>query len=292
MLMLGITSAIGQSGPEKPKDKGPLPFQIPVNIPLEGRFRVTLTGFTVNRQTSDNILEADGKGDEIYVLAETAQYDAHADTRPRDRVSANPAASMALTTGLRGRGNLTLRRSLASVLMGDINFQNDPPRIRAGSASSVGGLRTGDRYPTNEPWNLSGAPRADRLPMLLWEGDLHLGRELVIICPTIWEWDGGNVELRSTFAQDVNRYFSGSTYRDEGFVWRGFVGGDAFGAGDRPIGMVGGNAWVPSALFLNFQTARDASTSSPSNIGIGVVEIRYAHGGEDYSLYFKIESLR
>jgi len=45
-------------------------------------------------------------------------------------------------------------------------------------------------------------------------------------------------------------------------------------------------------LTLNFDTALRAATSSPSRIGMGVVEIRYSAETEDYSLYFKIERLR
>lgn len=256
-------------------------------------FRVTLTGFTVNRQTDDNILESDGKGDEVYVVAEVAQYDTYWQVGRRPGFSQdNILINFGGNNGFHGRGNLTLRRSLISVVMGDVNNQNNPPRIRAGSASNLGGLRTGDRFPSNEPWNLTGTPLSDRLPMLLWEGELRRGGDFVMIIPTIWEWDGGNPELRSRFTQDVNYYFADSTYRDDGFVFRNFTGGDIVGAGDRPIGMLGRDTWIPQGLTLTFETAQNAATTSPSHIGTGVVEMRYAADTENYSLYFKIERVR
>ena len=166
----------------------------------DGRFRVILTGFSVNRQTNDHILEADGKGDEVYILAEVAQYDGvwslHGQVWTDRERSGLPVLS--------ARGKLKLRRSLASVLMGDANNQ-EAPRIKAGSAGDMGGFRTGDRFPTSEPWRLTGTPSANRLPMLLWEGDLRRDNDLVIIIPTIWEWDGGNIQPREQFAQDIKQ---------------------------------------------------------------------------------------
>ena len=132
------------------------------------------------------------------------------------------------------------------------------------------------------------APRSDRLPMLLWEGPLEAW-ELVIVIPTIWEWDGGNAPLKSKYTQAVNNYLSSAT-GEAGHASIRFEGGDVFGAGDRPIGMLNGD-WAPQGIFLTKELARFAVTSSPSHIANGVVEIRYAAETEDYSLYFKIERL-
>ena len=249
-----------------------------------GRFRVTLTGFTVNQQSSDNILESDGKGDEVFFIIDSARYDGYTDRGGRTSIF----APLSVDTTLRPNGNLTERKSLQSVVLGDVNFQNNPPRIRAGSASQVGGLRTGDRYPTNEPWNVSGALRTDRLPMLLWEGELTAERDLVVLIPTIWEWDGGNTEMRASYTDSANSYLTTSyqTFWD-------LRGQDLFGAGDRPIGLLqNANGWLPRGLFLTFPTAQRAATTSPSGYGTGVVELRYGHSPkEDYSIYLKIERL-
>jgi hypothetical protein len=249
---------------------------------------VVLTGFTVNRQTNDNILESDGKGDEVFIVAEVAQFDNseffYRQTGSRHEV---PYFGYWLTDeGLNGRGNITLRRSLTSIIMGDANNQ-EMPRIRAGSAGANGGLRTGDSFPTKGSWNSTGTSSANRLPMLLWEGELRQPNDLVIIIPTIWEWDDGSLRARRDFSEEANKYFQAYTLRNEGFASRNFGYRDSAGAGDRPIG------WdeLPKSIRLNREAALRASFDSPAGHGPGVHEITYADYDrtESYTLYFKIE---
>ena len=295
LLALGVlrndTKVVGQKPPDKEKAPTKPALPIPANVtPARadtGTFRVILTGYTVDRQTADNILEADGKGDEVFILAEVAQYDRYSQTIPG---ITSAAFRPGYTGELRAGGELTLRRSLVSVLMGDVNNQNNPPRIQAGSASDRGGLRTGDRFPTNEPWMLGSEPTSDRPPMLLWEGQLRQGRDLVIIVPTIWEWDGGNVALRQQFTADINAYFGDVTRRPtQSYGWRGLTGVDMFGAGDRPVGMLANDPWAPYGLSLNFDTAVYTANTSPNNMGLGVVVLDYIGRSEHYTLYLKIE---
>ena len=252
-----------------------------------GRFRVTLTGFTVNKQSSDNILESDGKGDEVYFIVDSARYDGYTTRESRIPID----APFNRGENLRAFGELTERHSLQSIIFGDVNNQKEPVRVCAGSASQVGGLRTGDRYPTNEPWNISGTLQRDRLPMLLWEGELRDERDLVVLIPTIWEWDGGNTEMRTRYSNNVNLYLMSP---GAAIDWNRVVGQDLFGAGDRPIGLLQNvyPPWVPGGLFLTYATAQRAATTSPSRYGTGVVELRYAYQEkEDYSVYLKIERL-
>ena len=73
--------------------------------------------------------------------------------------------------------------------MGDTNGYGY--RVQAGSASDKGGIKTGDSFPGNTPWIRRGGINRDRLPMMLWEGDLVANQTAAVIIPTIWEWDGG-----------------------------------------------------------------------------------------------------
>ena len=228
-----------------------------------GRFQVILTGFSVDQQTDDNIVESDGKGDEVFIVAEVAQY-------------ANAGR-------LHGRPPLTLRRTLTSIVMGDANNQ-EVPRIRAGSAGNNGGLRTGDRFPTNEPWRQVGTLSKNRLPMQVWEGELSQG--MVIIVPTIWEWDDGNLRAREQFVKDINIHFTFGTYQDDGLVARGVSASDIFGAGDQPIAGLGD----PSSIRLDYPAAAAAVQQSVKH-GPGEFEIYYAGETEKYTLYYKIERL-
>lgn len=228
-----------------------------------GRFRVILTGFSVERQTDDNVLESDGKGDEVFIVAEVAQY-----------------ADSAL---LNGRRPLTMRRTLTSIVMGDANNQ-EVPRIRAGTAGNNGGLRSGDQFPTKEPWKTVGTLSNNRLPMVVWEGELSRG--MVIIVPTIWEWDDGNVRAREQFVQDINIHFTFGTYQDDPLGARGVSASDIFGAGDRPIGGLGD----PSSIRLDYQAAA-AAVQQSVKYGPGEFEIIYAGDTEKYRLYYKVERL-
>lgn len=228
-----------------------------------GRFQVILTGFSVERQTDDNVLESDGNGDEVFIVVEVAQYD-------------NAAR-------LNGRRPLTMRRTLTSIVMGDANNQ-EVPRIRAGTAGTNGGLRSGDQFPTKEPWKLVGPLSKTRLPMQVWEGELSQG--LVIIVPTIWEWDDGNIRAREQFVQDINIHFTFGTYQDDPLGARGVSASDIFGAGDRPIGGLGD----PSSIRLDYPAAAAAVQQSVKH-GPGEFEILYAGDTEKYRLYYKIERL-
>jgi hypothetical protein len=130
--------------------------------PLRGRYRVVLTGFTVNQQSYDNPLQLDGKGDEVYFAAYVARFDTTA-------------------------ADLVDQQILSTKVHGDVN--GFPERKQAGFASGRGGIRSGDRFPFPTPFKPAGALSMTELPMVLWEGELVQGQSAVLITPTVWEWD-------------------------------------------------------------------------------------------------------
>lgn len=136
---------------------------------VRGRYRVTLNGFTAQRQTYDHFLQIDGKGDEIYFATYVAEIDTTAPDLLRHWV-------------------------VTSRAMGDRNGY--PDRVKMGFNSSLGGIRSGDRHPLPSPQQRVGPIARDSLPMLLWEGELVQGQRAVVISPTVWEWDD-NPELYS-----------------------------------------------------------------------------------------------
>jgi hypothetical protein len=93
-------------------------------------------------------------------------------------------------------GNARFRNDPTSPVMGDTWRLNGP--IQAGSASDRGGLRTGDSFPTTTPWMRSVPldPARDWPPFSVWEGDLRQGEDVVVLLPTIWEWDPGQNTLQ------------------------------------------------------------------------------------------------
>lgn len=134
----------------------------------KGYYRVTVTGFQVNRATLDDPAQIDGKWDEVFVAATSQVYDGITDQ----------------TAPVQG---------VMSRVHGDINaaaWKSGPQmRVKAGSASVLGGLMAGDAFPGSPPWNAIGSPSGASFPLLVWEGWLHEGRQTVTIVPTIWEAD-------------------------------------------------------------------------------------------------------
>ena len=192
-------------------------------------------------------------------------------------------AQYADRVGLNGQPPLTLRRTLTSIVMGDASNQ-EVPRIRAGTAGNNGGLRGGDRFPTNEPWRQVGTLSKNRLPMQVWEGEISLG--MVIIVPTIWEWDDGNLRPREQFLKNINHHFTLGPFPPYPLSAGGVEASDIFGAGDRPIGGLGD----PSSIRLDYDTAA-AAVQQSVNHGPGEFEILYVGDTEKYRLYYKIERL-
>jgi Bacterial Ig-like domain len=264
--------------------------------PNEGKFRVTLTGFTVNHQTWDNATRLDGNDDEVYVRYDT-------------RLVNNEATTL-------------LASNDRTKVMGDTNAY--PERVKAGSGSSLffgatGGLRTGDSFPTDNPWEQSGN-LMDRPPIKLFEGTLTEGKTGVAITPTIWEWDGGTdmftlwgnlvAENGPEIAQAVANIINGPsvpgipTYGD--FIKTnletglpalfklssGIVGQ----AKDRPIGLTqteGGYNFTSKSMVLTYETATLATQNELGSKGPGVLAIDFQDsadiGSGQYTAYIKVE---
>jgi hypothetical protein len=260
-----------------------------------GRYRLVVTGFTVNHETWDNAFETDGKRDEIWIDARIQLVD-------------------------RAGQTISQIGGKRTSVIGDVNGQSG--RIQGGSASTRGGLRTGDAFPTPEPWNLyGGVSTTGGLPMEVWRGDLLQGGNGVAVLPSVWEWDG---------PQDAVRQF-GSFVAGMGSVGPGIVGtvfaqvgrflidgapvgarlvdamyGDWLGrAEDRPLGLgvvrttADGKAlygWKATPMIsLTYESAEALLAANPTGRGLGVASIRYVDDTKfagDYTLYLKIERVQ
>lgn len=131
-------------------------------------YRVVVKGFTCNRETVDDMLERDGKRDEIYLTSFSYMVNAVGNAIP--------------TTAIRTK----------SKLFGDINGRGPENKwAMAGSAAGgLGGIQTGDQLPDIEPWKNNAPASGDLLPFVLWEGELKSGSDYAVIHPGIMEWDG------------------------------------------------------------------------------------------------------
>jgi len=258
--------------------------------PKQAKFRVTLNGFAVNQETWDHALEVDGKRDEVFIRYDT-------------RLVNNEATTL-------------LASHDRTKVMGDTNGFTD--RVQAGSASSLGGLKTGDTFPTSTPWQLSGSIMFDRPPIKLFEGPLTEGKTGVAITPTIWEWDGGTdifnswgqliVDNGPEIAQAVANFINGpsvpGTPTNGDFIKTNLetglpalfelASGITGQAKDRPIGLTpdeGGYNFNSKSLILTYETATLA-TQNDFGKGRGVLAIDFQDsadiGGGQYTAYIQI----
>lgn len=127
------------------------------------RYRVTINGFRCNTSTWDDASNWDGKGDEVFIST-SVKY-------------VNKDGQVLFPTS-----------PVQSEVMGDT--WNQPNRTQVGSASGGrGGIISNDQFPILKPWEISGPllQAAEHPPMLIWEGDLTKGEQVVFITPTIWE---------------------------------------------------------------------------------------------------------
>lgn len=275
----------GQDAPVR-KPAAPRAPAPAVSVPASARYRVTLVGFRVNRETYDTFLETDGKGDEIRLAAEVQEFGPNGE----------PVAAT---------------REVKSVVYGDRN--TFPSRIAAGSRSAQGGLKTGDVVPAGgEPWVRRGAPQGDRLPMLLWEGELRTNQNMVAISPTVWELDSD--DLLNAPANAVIGL--GDLVKSVGPIASMIpgVGGlsralmnvtkpaAAFATnvkerGNRPVGLAsaaGKLSFTPSVVGLTTTTAELVIAGQGGARSPGVIEVRYADSEDlkgDYSLFLQVERL-
>lgn len=269
----------------------PAPSTTPAAPRTSGRYRVSIPSFTVNRQTWDDPLQRDGKGDEVTLQAEVMLYT----TAPYEAVR---VAQMYTTNPL-----------------GDVNGHPDW-WTRAGSASDQGGLVTGDRV-NAIPWmtmrhEQPGAPWEKNI-QTLWEGELVQGQQVLAILPSVWEHDGDpkyhsdwagrfvtQVRLwNSTF--HLRRYLDHATV--EAFHQRLHDPADntevrlpraGMEAADRPIGAATENAdqafWRQKMVVLTVKSI-EAALAGRSEAMIPVNYRDREDWKGDYTIWVKVERL-
>ncbi|MGY1809082.1 hypothetical protein ACI8AF_17060 [Blastococcus sp. SYSU D00669] len=259
------------------------------------RYRVKINGFRVVQESYDDMLERDGKRDEVMISVVTTVTD-------RD-----------------GR-LLGLPSERTTPIMGD-TWRLDN-RVQAGSASDRGGLRTGDRFPTTvAPWlpPIPTSATRDYPPYVIWEGELpDDGSRSVLIVPSLLEYDLGrdfwtealNVvkQIDDTFGQRAKAAFS-TLFPVAAPVFDAVSVGIQTAAalprflgspGIRPIGMQSAPGepdkyvYSPQVLGLNGKTAAEIAAT---DYGFGRPGI-FSHAYKDapgldgwYEVYFQVEDL-
>lgn len=208
-----------------------------------------------HQQTWDNAFNVDGWGDEIYLRWNVQAYNA------QGPVSDIPASAS------------------ETAVYGDTN--GFPGRVRAGSSTSHGGIRSGDVVEFDQ---------------LLWEGYLPDDRS-VVIRPSVWEWDGPKdvfnsyLEWLTQHAGDINSLVKGALLLAGNPAAVAIVDLAAKGlplftslvqkvigvAADRPIGMANDASYHDQALVLTSSTF-DWLRAQNTGSGAGTISLQFEDG--------------
>lgn len=291
----------------------PAPTQAKSSVTVKrvaDRYRVTLLGLKCGHETTDDLLQLDGKRDEVFAGAYVASV-------PRENIN-NPRPT---PLGI-----------IRTKVMGDTN--GFPDRVQAGTASDKGGIQSGDYVPdtsvaTAKP-GVTGT--TDRFPLALWEGELSDTGDIIVVAPVVFEWDKqeeapwnswtgwwssprgsadlGNlahttpsdgrweIVLSSQWSRPINAYDSYNVNYGPGFSESG---------GNRPVGvedqanirgsgnLVPNPVYVPRGLCLTHARV-EAALGAQSTSVIEWVARDDPHLGNDkldgtYILYIQIERL-
>jgi len=257
--------------------------------PLHAEFRVTLNGFTVNHQTYQGLLAA------------------------WDSVTFYPSVGMVDAAG-------QIRWSIWGGTTTTIGA-SPPTRVRGGSASGMGGLRTRDGFPTQDsPWlrtvpYSTGAPGTIP-PTVYFERELVQNTTAVVIIPTIWVVAGpDDLGLHNSYQVQVDHDRS-ALGRAVANIIRGpqplalnsyLRAGASMGLNntmrlaigvpqERPIGMQPERdqfGFIPQVLVLTYDSA-EFMARTDFGVGIGIVPVRYVDPQSfagDYTLYFQVERI-
>jgi len=276
-----VCRALGGCAPERP---------VP-STATNGRFRITINGFTCNRPTSDHILQSDGVDDEVFLSTELRLY--------------SPTRSYDL-------------RTVRSLVMGDTN--NHPDRIRAGSGHNLfggnGGFRERDSFPSETPWVSVTSPLFDRPPLLVWEGELTRDQDALVLNPSIWEsdedprllnnqWDQAILNtwtaIDTDMRQAIARRSGPEVSTDVNVTLRRLFDPVRVGKGiddkDRPIGMADRTThwgYLPQLLVLTYDAA-DRTSRTDLGRGFGVIPLLFRDHDDlrgDYAVFIRIERVR
>jgi hypothetical protein len=256
-----------------------------------GSFRITVNGFTINRETVDAFLDDDGAKDEVFLMTDANLFDT------------------------RTNRNQPTRQTR---VIGDSNTR--PERIRGGSASSLGGgnggFQAGDNFPAGAtPWIRRTAPTDDRPPLLAWEGELRRDRNALALIPSIWESDNDSRLIDRWTSSLANTWIAiggdmrTAIARRSGFeptaavretLKRSFDsvriahGNDPK---DRPIGMDDFGmhyGYTPQMLVLTYDAA-DRLARTDFGLGAGILRLSFRDNNAmrgDYVLYIQVERVR
>jgi hypothetical protein len=151
--------------------------------------------------------------------------------------------------------------------------------------------------------------------MAVWEGELVEGEHVLLVTPTVWEWDGGkdafgdwvhwSQETVTKIRPKVEELLKSPTTKVVFDVIELGLGvavsmakPNLVGqAGDRPIGMVRDGdkfAFHPQVVALTYPKAEKIVKTRPAGKGVGVLALNFQDDAElhgHYQLYMQVQKL-
>jgi len=217
-----------------------------LNAQQTGKVKIYLRTISCIKESVDDLLDFDGKGNEVFVTFFYSVASSNGTTRYINKVS--------------------------TAVYGDINGR--PGRFKAGTAGNNGGIKAGDLIYAN-PNTQATMPIGDERfkGQYMFEVDLA-PTDIITIVPVLWEWDSDAKNTQNSFesflsgsfnsinvysapiAQRFNSVSSPYIYSDAGNcidlagmarILQGVNGV----AGNRPIGMHLNGAYTPPIIVLN-----------------------------------------
>lgn len=278
-------------------------------LPYTGNYRITLLGFSANNPTDDDILDSDGKADEIMPMVYVRQF-------------------------YQPTGN-TLGSSNAKGYVHGDNQGKFRSRVRAGTASNSGGIQKNDVFPAGLMQGTIGSPSTTTFPLKVFEGSLTRDNQVLVLYPSLWEIDDAPSRWFDTYlsalpARTVDALNPGTAV---GLKLRqaldapgiSEIRGDPFfrmdtwgltATGDRPIGIEstqsadGQGGFYDRIIVLTQRKIEEALAAPPKipNMPAGTIGLSFTEGGVlrvtgtpdptswnfpgSYVLYLRVEALR
>ena len=256
----------------------PIPASAQRVLAGPGIYRITVAGFRVNRDTYDDPLNRDGWGDEVY-------------------------AAVVLQRFNRASGSVLETRTVTSQTHGDGNAAQG--RVPQGHASDGGGLTAGDVVPFGWDERSAKPPiEKGRFPLVVWEGPLADGGDVLVLRPALWELDGDRTAFDSwtRYASSPDATWSLAAVQ-QSLVTPAIapVAGPALDLSvdpgrDRPIGLRD-RKWYDRVVVLDREKI-EAALGEPPGRPPGLIALRLqeeigkgsgAPENGDYVLYLRVE---
>jgi len=213
----------------------------------KGKVNIYLHSLICDKETTDDLFDGDGKGDEIFITVFYSVASSNGTTKYINK----------FTTSIYG------------------DNRNWPARIKRGSAGNTGGIKAKDvlyLHPQTEDRMLIGDERFKGLKVI--EANLDAGDILTII-PVLYEWDNNNVNTQNAFESYLWNAFNNVNIRMAGFTQRFNInsasrqfsdaGSNSINmagisqilqgvngvSGNRPIGMAQNGSYNPQVFVFN-----------------------------------------